>query len=122
MKPETYPKDSSSHQSHVQYELTDQDLLQLYALFTPPEIIKEFNCGRVRCEKSIYNLIHKYRLDRPLKARQYLEKIILAACPEEIGFEDWEMLLKNKLSYVRAEALSRMWKIIDKHESFWKTE
>ena len=121
MKPEKYPKDSYSHQSCVQYQLTDIDLLQLYALLTPSEIIKEFG-RRSRCEKSIYNLIHKYRLDRPLKARQYLEKIILAACPEEVGFPDWEMLLKTRLSYVRAEALSRMWKVVDKHESLWKID
>ena len=121
MKSEKYLKDFYSPQCNEFYELTDIDLLQLYALLTPSEIIKEFG-RRSRCEKSIYNLIHKYRLDRPLKARQYLEKIILAACPEEIGFEDWQILLKNKLSYVRAEALSRMWKRIHKHESFWKIE
>jgi hypothetical protein len=121
LKSGKYPKDFYSPQSNEFYELTDIDLLQLYALLTPSEIIKEFG-KRSRCEKSIYNLIHKYRLDRPLKARQYLEKIILAACPEEIGFEDWEILLKTKLSYVRAEALMRMWKRIDKHESFWKIE
>jgi len=79
LKSEKHLKDFYSPQSNEFYELTDIDLLQLYALLTPSEIIKEFG-RRSRCEKSIYNLIHKYRLDRPLKARQYLEKIILAAC------------------------------------------
>ena len=114
-----YPKDSRSLQSYLLYQLTDQDLLQLYALFTPSEIIREFNSGRVRSEKSIYNLISKYRLDRPLQARKYLERLILAACPEEVGFEDWENLVEEKISYVRAEALAVLWKRINKHESFW---
>lgn len=119
MIPIKYPRDEYSHQSYLQYQLTDQDLLQLYALFTPSEIIREFNSGRVRSEKSIYNLISKYMLDRPLQARKYLERIILAACPEEVGFEDWEKLVEEKISYVRAEALAVLWKRINKHESFW---
>lgn len=119
MTPLNHPKDSRSQQSYVLYQLTDQDLLQLYALFTPSEIIREFNSGRVRSEKSIYNLISKYRLDRPLQARKYLERLILAACPEEVGFEDWENLVEEKISYVRAEALAVLWKRINKHESFW---
>ena len=119
MIPIKYPRDEYSHQSYLQYQLTDQDLLQLYALFTPSEIIREFNSGRVRSEKSIYNLISKYMLDRPLQARKYLERIILAACPEEVGFEDWENLVEEKISYVRAEALAVLWKRINKHESFW---
>ena len=93
--------------------------MQLYALFTPAEIIKEFKPWRVRCEKSIYNLIRKCKLDRPLQARKFLERIILAACPEEVGFDDWEKLVKEKLGYVKAEALVRMWKKIDSHESLW---
>jgi hypothetical protein len=105
----------------VLYELTDQDLLQLYALFTPPEIITAFTSGRVRSEKSIYNLINRYSLNRPLQARKYLERIILAACPEEVGFEDWEGLVTEKISFVRAEALAHMWQRIDNHEAFWGT-
>ena len=119
MNPLNHPKDSRSQQSYVLYQLTDQDLLQLYALFTPNDIIREFKPGRVRSEKSIYNLISKYRLDRPIQARKYLERIILAACPEEIGFTDWEKLVADKMSFVRAEALSRLWKRIGKHESLW---
>ena len=38
----SYPKNRFSHQSYVRYVLTDEDLLQLYALFTPSEIIREF--------------------------------------------------------------------------------
>lgn len=112
-------ENDNRHPSSMVYQLTDQDLLQLYALFTPAEIIKEFKPWRVRCEKSIYNLIRKCKLDRPLQARKYLERIILAACPEEVGFEDWEKLVKEKLGYVKAEALVRMWKKIDSHESLW---
>ena len=122
MLPETYPKDRYSHQSYLQYQLTDQDLLQLYALFTPSEIIREYKPWRVRSEKSIYNLIYKYRLDRPLLARKYLERIILAACPEEVGFNDWEKLVADKMSFVRAETKSRLWKNISKHESLWAEE
>ena len=122
MTPLNHPKDSRSQQSYVLYQLTDQDLLQLYALFTPNDIIREFKPGRVRSEKSIYNLISKYRLDRPIQARKYLERIILAACPEEIGFTDWEKLVAEKMSFVRAEALSRLWKRIGKHESLWAEE
>ena len=122
MTPETYPKDKYSLQSYVLYQLTDQDLLQLYALFTPSEIIREFKPGRVRSEKSIYNLIYRYRLDRPLLARKYLEKLILAACPEEVGFNDWEKLVAEKMSFVRAETLSLLWKNITKHESLWAEE
>ena len=119
MTPLNHPKDSRSQQSNVLYQLTDQDLLQLYALFTPNDIIREFKPGRVRSEKSIYNLISKYRLDRPIQARKYLERIILAACPEEIGFTDWEKLVADKMSFVRAEALSRLWERIGKHEYLW---
>ena len=119
MNPLNHPKDSRSQQSYVLYQLTDQDLLQLYALFTPNDIIREFKPRRVRSEKSIYNLISKYRLDRPIQARKYLERIILAACPEEIGFTDWEKLVADKMSFVRAEALSRLWKRIGKHEYLW---
>jgi hypothetical protein len=122
MTPLNHPKDSRSQQSYVLYQLADQDLLQLYALFTPNDIIREFKPGRVRSEKSIYNLISKYRLDRPIQARKYLERIILAACPEEIGFTDWEKLVADKISFVRAEALSRLWKRIGKHESLWAEE
>ena len=122
MTPLNHPKDSRSQHSYVLYQLTDQDLLQLYALFTPNDIIREFKLGRVRSEKSIYNLISKYRLDRPIQARKYLERIILAACPEEIGFEDWEKVYEQKIEYVRAEALSRLWKRIGKHESLWAEE
>ena len=122
MTPLNHPKDSRSQQSYVLYQLTDQDLLQLYALFTPNDIIREFKPGRVRSEKSIYNLISKYRLDRPIQARKYLERIILAACPEEIGFTDWEKLVADKMSFVRAEALSRLWKRIGMHESLWAEE
>jgi len=119
MYPETYPRDHNSHQAYLQYVLTDQDLLQLYALFTPSEIVREFKPWRVRSEKSIYNLINRYRLDSPLRAKKYLERLILAACPEEVGFSDWEQLVADKISFVRAETLSRLWKIIRKHESFW---
>jgi len=119
MTPLNHPKDSRSQQSYALYQLTDQDLLQLYALFTPNDIIREFKPGRVRSEKSIYNLISKYRLDRPIQARKYLERIILAACPEEIGFTDWEKLVADKMSFVRAEALSRLWERIGKHEYLW---
>ena len=119
MTPLNYPKDSRSLQSYLLYQLTDQDLLQLYALFTPSEIIREFTPARVRSEKSIYNLISRYKLDKPLRARKYLERIILAACPEEIGFKDWEKLVADKMCFVRAEALSRLWERISKHEYLW---
>lgn len=114
-----FPKDSSSHQSYVFYELTDQDLLQLYALFTPAEIVREFKSHRVRTEKSIYNLIRKYKLDRPVQAKKYLQRLVLAACPEEVGFDDWEKVYEERIGYVRAESLSRLWQKITKHESFW---
>jgi|TARA_B110000238_G_scaffold105255_1_gene114665 hypothetical protein len=52
LKSGKYPKDFYSPQSNEFYELTDIDLLQLYALLTPSEIIKEFG-RRSRCEKSI---------------------------------------------------------------------
>ena len=119
MTPLDHPKDSRSLQPYLLYQLTDQDLLQLYALFTPSEIIREFTPGRVRSEKSIYNLISRYKLDKPLQARKYLERIILAACPEEIGFNDWEKLVADKMCFVRAEALSRLWERIGKHEYLW---
>ncbi|MDB9948736.1 hypothetical protein OAD32_02295 [Porticoccaceae bacterium] len=122
MLPETYPKDRYSPQSHVSYELTDHDLLQLYALFTPSEILREFKSDRVRSIKSIYNLISRYKLDRPVQAKKYLQRVVLAACPEEIGFEDWEKVYEQKIEYVRAEALSRLWKRIGKHESLWAEE
>ena len=115
----SYPKNQFSHQSYISYQLTDHDLLQLYALFTPSEIIKEFNVDRVRCEKSIYNLVHKYRLDRPFLARRYLQRMFTAACPEEVGFSDWDAIYEKKIGYVRAEALARLWKRISKHEAFW---
>lgn len=101
------------------YQLTDQDLLQLYALYTPSEIIKEFGKHRCRSPKSIYNLIHKYGLDRPLQARKYLEKIILAACPEQKNFLDWEKLVAEKMEFVKIEAIARMWQRIGKHESLF---
>lgn len=97
-------RNDNRHQSSMVYQLTDQDLLQLYALFTPAEIIKEFKPWRVRCEKSIYNLIRKCKLDRPLQARKFLVRIILAACSEEVGFDDWEKLVK-KLGYVKPKLL-----------------
>ena len=122
MLPETYPKDRNSPQSHVSYELTDHDLLQLYALFTPSEILREFKSDRVRSIKSIYNLISRYKLDRPVQAKKYLQRVVLAACPEEVGFEDWEKVYEEKIEYVRAEALSRLWKRIGKHESLWAEE
>ena len=122
MLPETYPKDRYSLQSHVSYELTDHDLLQLYALFTPSEILREFKSDRVRSIKSIYNLISRYKLDRPVQAKKYLQRLVLAACPEEVGFEDWEKVYEEKIEYVRAEALSRLWKRIGKHESLWAEE
>jgi two-component sensor histidine kinase len=115
MLPETYPKDRYSPQSHVSYELTDQDLL-------PSEILREFKSDRVRSIKSIYNLISRYKLDRPVQAKKYLQKLVLAACPEEVGFEDWEKVYEEKIEYVRAEALSRLWKRIGKHESLWAEE
>ena len=120
MKPETYPKYSDSHQSYIHYVLTDQDMLCLYALLSPSEIIGEFGNQRSRSDKSIYKLIRTYGLDRPFKARKYLEKIIMAACPEEYGFDDWEELLKRQITFVRAEAIGRMWKRIHKHESLWE--
>ena len=119
MTPLDHPKDSRSLQPYLLYQLTDQDLLQLYALFTPSEIISEFTPGRVRSEKSIYNLISRYKLDKPLQARKYLERIILAACPEEIGFNDWEKLVADKMNFVREKALSRLWERIGKHEYLW---
>ena len=122
MYPTYYPKDSNSPQSHVSYELTDQDLLQLYALFTPSEILREFKSDRVRSIKSIYNLISRYKLYRPVQAKKYLQRVVLAACPEEVGFEDWEKVYEEKIEYVRAEALSRLWKRIGKHESLWAEE
>ena len=122
MQPTHYPKDSSSLQSHVFYELTDQDLLQLYALFTPSEIVREFKSHRVRSAKSIYTLISKYKLDRPVQAKKYLQRLVLAACPDEVGFDDWEKVYKEKIGYVRAEALSRLWQRIDKHESLWEIQ
>ncbi len=109
----------SLEQSTVMYQLTDQDLLQLYALYTPSEIIKEFGKQRCRSAKSIYNLIHRYRLDRPLQARKFLEKIIIAACPEKIIFRDWEKLASEQLEFVRIEALAKMWEKISKHESLF---
>ena len=122
MYPTYYPKDSNSLQSHVSYELTDHDLLQLYALFTPSEILREFKSDRVRSIKSIYNLISRYKLDRPVQAKKYLQRVVLAACPEEVGFEDWEKVYEQKIEYVRAEALSHLWKRIGKHESLWAEE
>jgi hypothetical protein len=122
MYPTYYPKDSNSPQSHVSYELTDHDLLQLYALFTPSEILREFKSDRVRSIKSIYNLISRYKLDRPVQAKKYLQRVVLAACPEEVGFEDWEKVYEEKIEYVRAEALFRLWKRIGKHESLWAEE
>ena len=109
----------SLEQSTVMYQLTDQDLLQLYALYTPSEIIKEFGNQRCRSAKSIYNLIHKYGLDRPLQARKYLEKIVLAACPQEKNFKDWEKLITEKIEFVKIEAIGRMWQRINKHESLF---
>ena len=106
----------SLEQSTLMYQLTDQDLLQLYALYTPTEIIKEFGKPRCRSAKSIYNLIHKYGLDRPLQARKYLERLILAACPEQKNFLDWEKLVAEKMEFVKKEAFSRMWERINKHE------
>jgi hypothetical protein len=106
----------------VSYELTDHDLLQFYALFTPSEILREFKSDRVRSIKSIYNLISRYKLDRPVQAKKYLQRVVLAACPEEVGFEDWEKVYEEKIEYVRAEALSRLWKRIGKHESLWAEE
>ena len=103
----------------MSYELTDQDLLQLYALFTPSEILREFKSDRVRSIKSIYNLISRYKLDRPVQAKKYLQRVVLAACPEEVGFEDWEKVYEEKIEYVRAEALSRLWERIGKHEYLW---
>ena len=122
MYPTYYPKDSNSPQPHVSYELTDHDLLQLYALFTPSEILREFKSDRVRSIKSIYNLISRYKLDRPVQAKKYLQRLVLAACPEEVGFEDWEKVYEEKIEYVRAEALSRLWKRIGMHESLWAEE
>ena len=115
----SYPKNRFSHQSYVRYVLTDEDLLQLYALFTPSEIIREFLPDRCRSESSIYNLIRGYGLDRPLKAKKYLQRIVVACCPEEVGFDDWEKLVEEKISYVRAEALAVLWKRIGKHEHLW---
>ena len=109
----------SLEQSTVMYQLTDQDLLQLYALYTPNEIIEEFSSKRCRSAKSIYNLIHRYRLDRPLQARKFLEKIIIAACPETKNFNDWESLVHKNLAYVRALAFQKMWQRINKHESLF---
>ena len=49
-------------------------------------------------------------------ARKYLEKLILAACPEQKNFLDWEKLVAEKLEFVKVEAFARMWKRIKKHE------
>jgi len=119
MRSDLYPKNQFSHQNGMSYQLTDQDLLQLYALFTPAEILKEFNVDRVRCQKSIYNLVNRYGLDKPFLARRYLQRMFTAACPEEVGFSDWDAIYEKKICYVRAEALARLWKRISKHEALW---
>ncbi len=102
------------------YKLSDQDLLQLYALYTPAQIIEEFSSKRCRSAKSIYNLVRRCNLDRPLQAQKYLERIILAACPKEKNFKDWETLVHTNLAYVRALAFQRMWEKIKRHESLFE--
>ena len=40
----------------------------------------------------------------------------------KLFFGDWEKAYEEKIEYVRAEALSRLWKRIGKHESLWAEE
>ena len=113
------PKDRYSRQNGMLYRLTDHDILKLYAYMTPKEIIETFKECRCRCEKSMYALIKKYRLDRPLAAKKYLRSRILNDIPDEYSLDDWEQKTPELIEIAKAEMVASIRERIAKHESLW---
>ena len=113
------PKDENSYQSLWTYLLTDQDILGLYAYFTPREIRERFGLHRCRSQKSIYNLIKKYKLDRPLAAKKYLRDRVLNDIPDEYSLPEWEEIAPELIEMAKSEVSVRAWMRIKKHEDKW---
>ena len=113
------PRDKYSVQHGWIYRLTDQNILQLYAYMTPKEIIGKFQKARCRSEASIYGLIRKYKLDRPLAAKKYLRSRILNDIPDEYSLDDWEEEAPELIERAKAEMVARIKERIAKHESLW---
>jgi hypothetical protein len=113
------PKDENSHQSLLRYLLTDQDILELYGYMTPREIRERFGSHRCRSEASMYLLIRKYKLDRPLAAKKYLGARVLNDIPDDYSLPEWEKIAPELIEMAKSEASVRVFMRIKKHEDAW---